>query len=800
MKRAWQNTLRLLVFSLLVGFHVAHAANAVVSKSNPTPKPLEKVVLQLKWLHQFQFAGYYAAQKEGYFRDEGLQVEIRQRDVRKNNIQQVIDGDAQYGVADSVLFLYLAKKAPVVIVAPIFQHSPQAIFTLKSSGLDSPYKLQGKKLAFYKNDSDGFPILAMMEQLGVKPVYDRRINKTDPNILVRKEVDAYSGYLTNEAFYLRNTGQAINVINPVNYGIDLYGDMLFTSQKEALDHPSRVARFKRAVIKGWHYAMKHKRKMAQYILDTYHPVHKSLAGLLYEAHALEHIISESTVPIGTLDEGRVRFINALLKQHGLIAKDIDLEHGIYHEDNLDLQFTQHETDWMKKHPVIRLAIDNNWSPIEYVDSKGNMQGISASFFNYLTAKTGLVFKPDTHSDWVQAVEKMKKHQLDVYSAAISTEERRKYARFTSPYVKFATVIATRNDEPYLSQMKLLQGKVVAVTKDYAFEEMMHQLFPKVKLYLVKDAAEGLHAVSLGQAYGYVDNVAVIGHYIKTQGLTNLKISGELPYSSSIAIGVRKDWPELQSILQKVLNTMPTETYESLIKPWLRVSYQTQYQWKQLLVYVVPILIVFAIIMFFNHRLRKTQAELEESNEKLSRSSMTDHLTNIYNRQYLDQSLEVEKVRADRYESKLSLIMMDLDFFKKVNDTHGHLVGDKVLVSMSNLVSEHLRKTDVFGRWGGEEFMVICPETSIEQGVLLAEKIRKTVESATLPEGLKQTLSLGVAEYQPAEKMNDAIDRADGCLYEAKRNGRNQVRYGECAKRFSEKDFPSEEHSPNNKPL
>lgn len=787
MKETWLNVARIgLLFCLLAGLNVVHAADAPASLSNSKPitKPLEKVVLQLKWLHQFQFAGYYAAQKEGYFRDEGLQVDIRQRDLRKNNIQQVINGDAQYGVADSVLFLYLAKKAPVVIVAPIFQHSPQAIFTLKSSGLNTPYKLQGKKIAFYWKDSDGFPVLAMMEQLGISPIYERIVNKTDKNVLVRKEVDAYAGYLTNEAYDLNRDGHAVNVISPMNYGVDLYGDMLFTSAKEVAEHPERVARFKRAVIKGWRYAMSHKAEMAHYILNTYHP-DKSFAHLMYEANALENIISQNMVPIGTLDQGRVQFINDLLKRHGLIANDVDIERGIYHEETSGLQFTQHEIDWMKQHPVVRLAIDSNWSPIEYVDAKGNMQGISASFFNYFSAKTGLIFKPDTHSNWVQAVEKMKKQQLDVYPAAISTEERRKYARFTEPYVKFATVIATRNDEPYLSQMKMLQGKVVAVTKDYAFEEMMREIFPKVKLYLVKDAAEGLRAVSLGKAYGYVDNVAVIGHYIKTQGLNNLKISGELTFSSSIAIGVRKDWPELQSILQKVLNAMPAETYESLIKPWLKVSYQTQYQWKQLLIYVIPISIVFAIIMFFNHRLRKTQIELEETNENLSRLSITDHLTKVYNRQYLDQVLETEAVRVDRYGSKLSLIMIDLDFFKKVNDTYGHLAGDEVLIGLSETVSELLRKTDIFGRWGGEEFMVICTETSLENAAVLAEKIRITVEEATLLEGLKQTLSLGVAEYSSIEKINNTVDRADSCLYEAKRNGRNQVRYGECAKKFSE---------------
>jgi ABC-type nitrate/sulfonate/bicarbonate transport system substrate-binding protein len=106
---------------------------------------VEKISLQLKWHHQFQFAGYYAALEKGFFRDEGLEVELKDRDVAQNNVEQVLQGESQYGIADSVLFLYQAQKSPIVIIAPIFQHSPNVLLTLKSSGIDSPYKLIGKR-------------------------------------------------------------------------------------------------------------------------------------------------------------------------------------------------------------------------------------------------------------------------------------------------------------------------------------------------------------------------------------------------------------------------------------------------------------------------------------------------------------------------------------------------------------------------------------------------------------------------------------------------------------------------------
>ena len=125
----------------------------------------EKVVLQLKWFHQFQFAGYYAAKEKGFYDEVGLDVEIKQRDLKYNNIDEVINGNAQYGVADSILILYRLKQQPVVIVSPIFQHSPSVFISLKKSNISSVYELNNKDILFYPNDTDGFSLIAMIKKL-----------------------------------------------------------------------------------------------------------------------------------------------------------------------------------------------------------------------------------------------------------------------------------------------------------------------------------------------------------------------------------------------------------------------------------------------------------------------------------------------------------------------------------------------------------------------------------------------------------------------------------------------------------
>jgi ABC-type nitrate/sulfonate/bicarbonate transport system substrate-binding protein len=155
---------------------------------------MERVTLQLKWLHQFQFAGYYAAKEKGFYEKEGLNVDIRQRDPDQNNIRQVLDGKADYGVADSVILLYRMRGEPVVLLAPILQRSPLVYITLRDSGIQSPYQLKGKRVMTYPADTDGLPLKAMRHELGVNRNDYSAIPKTvNPDALENGIVDVYPG-------------------------------------------------------------------------------------------------------------------------------------------------------------------------------------------------------------------------------------------------------------------------------------------------------------------------------------------------------------------------------------------------------------------------------------------------------------------------------------------------------------------------------------------------------------------------------------------------------------------------------
>jgi diguanylate cyclase (GGDEF)-like protein len=161
-------------------------------------------------------------------------------------------------------------------------------------------------------------------------------------------------------------------------------------------------------------------------------------------------------------------------------------------------------------------------------------------------------------------------------------------------------------------------------------------------------------------------------------------------------------------------------------------------------------------------------------KRLEKLATIDSLTEIYNRYKIDDEIKLQIARYQRYKEPFSLLMFDIDYFKSVNDTYGHDVGDRVLKALSRLVSNHIRTTDIFGRWGGEEFVVILENTRKEEAFVIAEKLRKMVQTHTIDGKYKITISIGVTQYEEPESREDVIKKADEALYRAKENGRNQV--------------------------
>ncbi|MFN8010128.1 MAG: PAS domain S-box protein [Holophagaceae bacterium] len=260
----------------------------------------ERVAIQLKWRHQFQFAGYYAAERMGYFRDEGLEVELREGGREHPPLPEVAAGRAEYGVGDAALLVARAQGTPVVVVAVVFQRSPYVLMTRQGDGIRSPRDLEGRRVM--AEDEQGFTqIKAMLLRGGADPdkVHFQR-HSWDIRDLTQGRTDAMSGYAPVEPFQLEALGTRVSLLRPVDYGVDFYGDCLFTTDAEDRKHPARVRAVRRAVLKGWTYALEHPAEVCGWIQGMPGVRERGVGAqnLAFEAAGTRELIQASVVPLG----------------------------------------------------------------------------------------------------------------------------------------------------------------------------------------------------------------------------------------------------------------------------------------------------------------------------------------------------------------------------------------------------------------------------------------------------------------------------------------------------------------------
>jgi len=184
------------------------------------------------------------------------------------------------------------------------------------------------------------------------------------------------------------------------------------------------------------------------------------------------------------------------------------------------------------------------------------------------------------------------------------------------------------------------------------------------------------------------------------------------------------------------------------------------------------------LSFINNAIKKMNYEIIKRENDLKYISETDPMTGCYNRRAIINLIEKEIEQSKEFDLNFSLIMFDLDNFKKVNDTYGHLFGDTVLKGVSKAILNNIKITDIFGRYGGEEFLILLPNTKLDKGIMIAERLRQTVEKITWEHNTVITTSLGVVKGCPNDTLDLVLKRVDDLLYKAKKNGKNRVEYQE----------------------
>jgi diguanylate cyclase (GGDEF)-like protein len=319
----WGRELVALASALIVLVVAAPDCAAETRSGDPIP-----VRLQLKWRHQFQFAGFYTALEKGYYREAGFEVTIIPGTPGTDPIETLLTGAADFGIASSELVLRYAKGDPVVVLATIFQHSPLTLFVRRDAGIHAVRDLAGHKVAIAPWESEIFAYL-QREQVAVDQLQLVQHDYT-VNTLVQGHVAALAGYDTDESYYLQQSGRQYRQFSPRSSGVDFYGDTLFTTRAMVRRHPEWVEDFRAASLRGWEYALEHQEEIAALIHAQYAP-DLPLEKLRFEAERMMPLVRSDLVELGHTHVGRWQHIFNVYRELGLAPgkTDIDIRGLVY---------------------------------------------------------------------------------------------------------------------------------------------------------------------------------------------------------------------------------------------------------------------------------------------------------------------------------------------------------------------------------------------------------------------------------------------------------------------------------------
>ncbi|MCK5828776.1 MAG: EAL domain-containing protein [Methylococcales bacterium] len=579
---------------------------------------LEKITLQFKWPHQFQFAGYYAAIDQGYYAEEGLDVHIQTFDQQKNIVQQVVSGDVDYGVGNAGILFSYAKGEPIKALAAIFQHNPSVFISKKTSGIISPFEMIDKRIMLKSVETDEALLKVILADAQItNPQYIATTESYNIDDFISGKVDVISGYLSNAPFVLKQRGKEVNIINPQSYGIDFYGDILFTSNQEIDLHPGRAKRFLRASLKGWEYAFKNPEELI-YLIKNKYISQSSIAQLKNEVEEMRKLILPDTIPLGQINEARLRNMADLYTQSGLARTltDSELANFIYIKNN-KLNLNDQELTWLQENPVINLGVAHNFMPYQWINRRGNFEGIAADYIALLEQRLGVTFKVrHNKKTWPDVLKATKEGKVDMLACAVKTPSRETYLNFSKPYLNSFVAIISEQSNSSIGTLKQLAGKRVAIQKGNYIQEILAKDHPNIIIILTHSITEALRMVSEGKADAYIGDVTAASHFMKMKGFLNLVFSGSTPYQSQFSFATHKNKPMLTSIINKGLASISQNERHEIYNHWRALKVTQGIQTKTIIKYALAIFSLFLLFAYWVYRLRHSEAALKRSEAKL----------------------------------------------------------------------------------------------------------------------------------------------------------------------------------------
>jgi polar amino acid transport system substrate-binding protein len=437
-----------------------------------------------------------------------------------------------------------------------------------------------------------------------------------------------------------------------------------------------------------------------------------------------------------------------------------------------------------------VLVPSNFPPYSYLDKQNRAQGFAIDVFTIIAERAGISFKFKHESDRSMIVRALSQGDGDMVLDIGDQKDVIPWLDFTSSVVKIPLSIFVRQGSSSLNSINDLEKHKVAVVGRENFSWQLSESDWPANLNI--EEFDLLEVAFYALITGKVDALIYLEPVVWNIAI-NLQLSDKIrvlppPVKElSFSIGVRKQQQDLIQNLELARQSlMSSEQYRAIFDKWF--EHDLPFWNMKSVFWAMSAIIVLTLLATQWFRSRELEAvneslqqqiddatlQLSESNAYLMDLTVTDTLTGINNRRAFENGLSELILRSKRYDEVFSMLIIDIDDFKKLNDQYGHDMGDRVLVELVDRVTEVVRDVDTLCRWGGEEFTILMPQTNQHGAIKMAERCRCAIADEAFDEVGPVTISLGVTSYLPNDNERKLFKRADDALYEAKSQGKNCV--------------------------
>ena len=725
---------------------------------------LQKTSVQLMWLDQFEFAGFYVAKEKGFYEKAGLDVEIKKYDNSTNVLNEVLEKRADFGLNSTSLIIQKSSEKDLVILGSIFQSSPLILLALKNSQINNLQDIKNKEIMITQEQYEFASLQSMLisENISLKEI--KRIKHSfDVDDLINHKTDLMIAYTTNEPFILKEKGYESKIFHPKDYGFDFYEELLFTSKEFATNNPKLVKDFYDATLKGWYYAFENIEEVSQLIYEKYNPQNKSLDSLIFEANEMKKLVYDENKKIGTITKEKINLIINTYKVLGLMKNSVDIDDLIYTKHlNDSFLLTKEEQSYLTHKKELKICIDPDWMPFEEIRNNKHI-GISADYIDIIKNKLNIPITLAPTKTWSESLKYAKEKACDIIPLIVKTQNRQKYLNFTTPYIKLPLVMAGGIEDSFIEDINQFKDKKIGISKDYAFEEILKAKYPQLNFVPVKNLKDGLEQIQKGNISGFIGNLTSIGITIQKDYIGQIKIIAKLDDNLEAGIASRKDEPLLNSILQKALDSIDLKQKEEIYNKWVYVNYQKEisYVFFNKIFALIIVLIIILVLVYRQYLLKQMNKELYKKVEIEMKKNEEKHRISIQQSRMASMGEMLENIAHQWRQplSTISVVASGIELKKELNILNDEELDDAL---------KHIKNATQYLSNTIEDFRNFFSKDKISSNINIRSTINKTIDLVSSTFAKEEiTLVRNIQDINFASFENELIQVLMNILINAK---------------------------------